>query len=257
MMDMLESIPDDEKEHVLSNIFLDPMKKGDFEDDKLDDNEVEDDEVEDHDEDDYPHFLPRPNVQKFTLRVTLRGLEPAIYRKFNVPSNITLRHLSELLLELMGWENEHLNQFRKGDSCYAPAYQREGEMPILFGPARNFDQEGYAFSDHLPEKDKTIEWEYDFGDSWMHDIRLSSIDEYAEGEPHITFIKGKCQCPPEDCGSIWDYAELLELHEKRKARKRLTAEEKDRLEWYGMDGDFDPEYFDNDFAQEVCLAFCE
>lgn len=206
---------------------------------------------------DYPHFLPRPNVHKYTLRVTLRGLKPAIYRKFCVPSNITLRHLSELLLELMGWEGYHLNQFRKGFNFYAPAYQREDEIPVLFGPARNYNQEDYTLSDLLSEKGKSIEWEYDFGDSWYHDIRLSSIGDYAEGEPLITFIKGERECPPEDCGSIWGYQELLELHEKRKSRKRLTSEEKGRLEWYGMDGDFDPTYFDTNFARELCEEYCK
>lgn len=132
------------------------------------------------------------------------GLKPAIYRKFSVPSNISLRHLSEMLVELMGWGGGHLNQFRKGDDYYAPAYQRENEMPVFFGRARNYNQEDYRLSDILYEKGKTIEWEYDFGDSWCHDVRLSSIGEYTEGEPLVSFIKGERACPPEDCGGIWD-----------------------------------------------------
>lgn len=114
-----------------------------------------------------PYILPRTNVKKFTLRVTLRGLKPAIFRKFNVPSNITLRHLSALLLDLMGWENEHLNQFRKGDDYYAPAYQCEHELSPLFAM--------------VPE----------------------------------------------------------------------------RLEWYEMDMDFDPDYFNTDFAYLICEDYCE
>ena len=207
--------------------------------------------------DSYPHFLPRAGVCKYTLRVTLRGIKPAIYRKFCVPSNITLRHLSELILELMGWMDEHLNHFRKGDSFYAPAYQRDHEMPVLFGPARNFNQEEYTLSDLLSEKGKSIEWEYDFGDSWYHDIRLSSIGDYKEDEPLVSFIKGERECPPEDCGGIWGYAELLELYEKRKSHKRPTADEKERLEWYEMDEEFDPDYFNNDFAHLICEDYCE
>lgn len=210
-------------------------------------------------ENNYLHFLARENVQKYTLRVTLRGLKPAIYRKFCVPSNISLRHLSELLLQLMGWEGYHLNQFRKDENYYAPAYQRKDEIPVLFGRAENFNQEDYTLSDLLSEKGKTIEWEYDFGDSWYHDIRLSSIDEYKDGEPRITFIKGERECPPEDCGGIWGYEELLQIFEKRKSHKRLTSEERERLDWYGMgkDTDFDPAFFDTPFAHEICEEFCE
>lgn len=261
LVQQLAEMPEGERNQVLEDMdrFAELMDgyMEDFDDDESD---------EDLDSEyNYPHFLPRENVQKYTLRVTLQGSDPKIYRKFNVPSNITLRHLSELILELMGWTNEHLNQFRKGNDYYAPAYQREHELPPLFatvpdgfpsGP-RNHNQEEYTLSDILNVKGKTVEWEYDFGDSWCHDVRLSSIGEYAEGEPLITFIKGERECPPEDCGGIWGYTDLLELHEKKKSRKRLTADEKDRLEWYEMDEDFDPADFDTDFAQEICQDFCE
>ena len=165
----------------------------------------------------------------------------------------------------MGWTNEHLNQFRKGDDFYAPAYQRENEMPPLFAPVpdgfpsspRNHNQEDYTLSDLLTEKGKSIEWEYDLGDSWYHDVNLSSIGDYKADEPLVSFIKGERECPPEDCGGIWGYQNLLSIYEKKKSRKRLTADEKDRLEWYEMDEDFDPDYFDIDFAHEICQDFCE
>ena len=64
----------------------------------------------------------------------------------------------------------------------------------------------------LHEEGETIVWEYDFGDSWEHDVRLSSFEEYAEGEPRqIVFVGGKRVCPPEDCGGVRGYEKLLEL----------------------------------------------
>ena len=254
IVQQLAEMPEDER-----NQFLEEMDRWA---EMMDTNQEEDSDEGEPNEDfdseyDYPHFLPRKMVQKFTLRVTLRGIKPAIYRKFNVPSNITLRHLSELILELMGWMNEHLNQFRKGDDFYAPAYQREHELPPVFGLSRNHNQEDYTLSDLITEKGKSIEWEYDFGDSWYHDIRLSSIGDYAEGEPLVTFIKCERECPLEDCGGIWGYQDLLSIYEKKKSRKRLTSEEKERLEWYEIDEDFDPDYFDTDFACEICEDYCE
>ncbi|MDO4949712.1 MAG: plasmid pRiA4b ORF-3 family protein [Bacteroidales bacterium] len=230
---------------------------GDSTDFDGDDEDEEWDDEDNFEDADYPHFLLDDEVLKYTLRITLRRLKPAIYRKFIVPSNISLRHLSELLIELMGWSGDHLNQFRNGNDYYAPAYQRENEMPVFFGPARNHDQEDIKLSDILYDKGKTIEWEYDFGDSWRHDVRLSSIGEYAEGEPLVSFVKGERACPPEDCGGIWGYEELLELHAKRQAHKRLSREEKDRLEWHDMVDDFDPEDYDTDLAREICEEFCE
>ncbi len=207
----------------------------------------------DYDMDNYPHFSLCKNIQKYTLRVTLHGIKPAIYRKVTVPTNITLRHLSELLLPLMGWEDYHMNQFRKGYDVYSPAYQREFDFPS-WGETRNFNQEDYTLSDILSEKGKTIEWEYDFGDSWCHDIRLSSIGEYSEGEPLISFVQGERACPPEDCGGVWGYEELLQIYEKKKSGKRLSVDEREHLSYYDID---DPDFFDSSFAHELCKNFCE
>lgn len=163
-----------------------------------------------------------------------------------------------------------MNQFRKGDDYYAPAYQREHELPPLFatvpdgfpsGP-RNHNQEEITLSDIRNVKGKTVEWEYDFGDSWYRDIRLSSIGEYVEGEPLITFIKGERECPPEDCGGIWGYEELLAIRDRwmrytMSMGRKPSRDDLDRLLWYNMDDDFDPAYFDTDFAHEICQDFCE
>lgn len=160
---------------------------------------------------------------------------------------------------------EHLDTILNGDSYYAPAYQREHELPSLFatvpdgfpsGP-RNHNQEDFTLYDLLTEKGKSIEWEYDFGDSWYHDVKLSSIGDYKADEPLVSFIKGERECPPEDCGGIWGYQELLGIYEKKKSRKRLSSEEKDRLAWYEMDEDFDPDYFNTDFAHLICEDYCE
>lgn len=206
---------------------------------------------------DYPQFLPSDNIKKYIIRVALRGINPTIWRKFECPSNISLRHLTELILLLMGWDNAHLNHIMIDmNTFYVPCYQHNTELDMY--DDQIYYQEEYKLSDILSQKGKIIRWEYDFGDSWMHEIRLSSVEEYEEGERHeIVFKGGKRACPPEDCGGIWGYQELLELHNKRKARKRLTAEEKERLEWYDIDRDYDPEELDVYECRDICDAFTE
>ena len=51
---------------------------------------------------------------------------------------------------------------------------------------------------------------------------------------------------PLEVGSVWGYERLLELASK----KRKSAEEKDELEWYGMDSEFDPNEFDQELAED-------
>jgi hypothetical protein len=56
-------------------------------------------------------------------------------------------------------------------------------------------------------------------------------------------IKGKRACPPEDCGGIWGYEELLETISNPK-----HPDHEDMLEWLG--GEFDPEEFDLEAINE-------
>lgn len=206
-----------------------------------------------YDETRYPHFLPSDKVLKYTIRVSLKGISPTIWRKFECPSNISLRHLTELIIELMGWHNAHLNHIMVGqDVFYVPYYQHDPDVEC--GITRY--QEEYRISDLLTSKGKTIRWEYDFGDSWEHEIRLSSVDAYEPDEPRaIVFKSGKRACPPEDCGGIWGYEDLLDLHCKLLTRKRLTSEQKENLEWYGMGKDFDPDYLDVVECARICNAY--
>ena len=200
-------------------------------------------------EDDYPHYLPSADVKKYSLRITLKNIKPAIWRKVEVPSNISLRHLSELIMAVMGWSGCHMNQFRKGlDTYYEPYYQRDGDYEDFSDiRIRHFNQEEAAIGQVLQEKGKSFTFEYDFGDSWEHEVLLSSVAEYADAEPRkIRFLGGKRACPPEDCGGPWGYEELCRIAAKRASGKRLTSDERERLEWYSGDYDdcFDPELLD-------------
>ena len=82
-------------------------------------------------------------------------------------------------------------------------------------------------------------YEYDFGDSWQHEIVL---EKTLESEPDVAYprcIDGARACPPEDVGGIWGYAEFLE------AISDPNHENHDEMvEWVG--GEFDPEKFSVD-----------
>lgn len=54
---------------------------------------------------------------------------------------------------------------------------------------------------------------YDFGDHWQHKITLEKVINKGQSALPPYCISGKNACPPEDCGGIWGYAELLEALE--------------------------------------------
>lgn len=223
--------------------------------DSLSDEEDDEEYEEDYDDDeDYldstrlhgPMTLPRKGVKELHLRIKLNHTDQKIWRELKVPSNITLEALAKVLLEAMGWEHEHLYQFVANNEFYE--LDNKDDIFAAFSLAKKHDITQYTLSDVLQEKGKRIKFEYDFGDDWQHDLWIKGEREYAPGEkPTITCVKGQGACPPEDCGGVWDYAELLELRNKKK----LTRDEKERLEWYDMLTGFDPNEFDKEFVDEL------
>lgn len=212
---------------------------------------------EDDDSDEELNPFDFPNVcfigdecVEYHLRIKLNNAPLPIWREFKVPSNVTLEFLSFIINELMGWEGIHLHEFRQKDTLYknTACLQENERMGFFFSRAEKRDTNHYTIADLLKEKGDRIKYEYDFGDSWEHDLWLKGVREYSPEEQHgIVVVKGTGACPPEDCGGVWGYAELLELLKK----KRKTADDKERLKWYNLNNRFNPEDFEIEFAQDI------
>jgi len=87
-----------------------------------------------------------------------------------------------------------------------------------------------------PTVGDTVRYVYDFGDDWDHRILVEAIDEVAPGSRYPRCLIGRRAAPPEDCGGVWGYQDLVDS---------LTdpghPEHRDRLAWLGLDaaGEFD------------------
>ncbi len=200
-------------------------------------------------------FLDTSEVKELHIRIKLNNAPVKIWRELKVPSNMSLELLAKVLIMAMGWGDCHLHQFAqyKGKGyIYFKSTQDIKEEKTLFSAffTRSYNADETPIGAVLSEKGKRIRFEYDFGDSWEHDVWVKGLRDYNPGEtPKVTFVKGQGQCPPEDCGGVWGYEELLELCKK----KRKSAEDRERLEWYGIDPKyFDPDYFDaEEFSCEI------
>ena len=152
----------------------------------------------------------------YQLKVTLRDSDPPIWRRFEVSHDLTLRKLHNLLQVVMGWGNAHLYDFYKGR-------ERLSKSLMLFQAASR-------------ARSKFI-YLYDMGDSWEHEIVVEKILKDREGKSHPVCLEGRRACPPEDCGGIYGYDEILD------ALKAPNHPDREHwLEWIG--DDFDAEAFD-------------
>ena len=165
----------------------------------------------------------------FQLKVTLRGSRPPIWRRVLVPGDITLLQLHGVLQVLMGWTDSHLHQFEAGGVFY-------GAPDPEFGVERKNERK-VRLNEVLRHPKDRMAYEYDFGDSWEHDVVLEKV---VPREPKVRYpvvTGGKRACPPEDVGGVWGYEEFVEA-----VRDPHHPEHADMLEWCGEE--FDPERFD-------------
>ena len=178
----------------------------------------------------------------YRLKITLEDSKPAIWRRIEV-SDCTLGELHEVIQCAMGWQNSHMHQFIVNGKYFGEAMTDDLDMEVD-------DEDGMRLSQALTGKKKPrIVYEYDFGDSWQHDIVL---EKTLDPEPKVKYprcVEGARACPPEDCGGIGGYADFLEAISDPK-----HPDHRDMKEWIG--GKFDPEKFSVDAVnRELRRAF--
>jgi hypothetical protein len=154
---------------------------------------------------DVPMAAPQPTQQHqpeqaVQLRVELRDIEPVIWRQLVVPASLTLRELHAVIQTAMGWEDYHLHMFDVNGTVYGDVEDFDGQLG---------DEETFTVG-QAAEVVQEFTYEYDFGDSWLHDIRVEQVmASIGSGTPHL--VGGARACPPEDCGGPWGYEHLLEV----------------------------------------------
>jgi len=114
----------------------------------------------------------------------------------------------------------------------------------LWDEMDNVDYKEIKISDLLKKEKDKIVYEYDFGDGWEHDIILEKILTPDNDTKHPICLTGKMNCPPEDCGGIWGYSDMLEI-----LKDPDHEEYESYIEWLGEE--FDPTYFDKDEVNEL------
>ena len=179
----------------------------------------------------------KQEISDYQLKITLSDIKPAIWRQVRVRGDIPLGLLHAVIQVAMGWTNSHLHHFRIAERYYSdPAFgldEYSEQAPTL-------DENQAILRDVARHKGDAFEYLYDFGDSWEHIVRVEKIQPADPDRKAFAECTGGARaCPPEDCGGVPGYEDLLETlkHPKRAAYREM-------IEWLG--GSFDPEVFDLD-----------
>ena len=170
----------------------------------------------------------------YQLKVTLLGSSPPIWRRLLVPADVTLAQLHDVLQAAMGWEDGHMHEFSVGQRRIRrpDPEDRLMEMPDVENEAT------VRLSGIVGRVGSKAIYTYDFGDSWEHSIVL---EKRLPEDPNMAYpvTDGQLACPPEDCGGIPGFYDLVEaLNDPNHERHE------EFLDWIG--DDFDPQAFSVD-----------
>lgn len=157
-----------------------------------------------------------PTKQIYQLKITLKDIEPLIWRRIQVPGTYNFWELHCAIQDAFGWTNSHMHKFICTDAHTDGVINKpsvigiplepelEGEVPPLPGWE-------YKIKYYVEGETSKIEYTYDFGDNWQHTIELEGILEPVKGYKYPFCADGARACPPEDCGGPHGYAGLLEV----------------------------------------------
>jgi len=146
----------------------------------------------------------------YQFRIELSEIEPTIWRVIHVPSKYSFWDLHVGIQDAMGWLDYHLHAFR----IRMP--HKKKEMEIGIPDDEYFDHPvipGWEvpIASVFTEPGKSAIYDYDFGDGWSHIVLLEGILLKREGTKYPLCVAGERACPPEDCGGVSGYYQLIEI----------------------------------------------
>lgn len=165
------------------------------------------------------------------IRISLAGIEPEIWRRIEVPVNLHLKGLHDVIQAVFGWQDYHLFEFAIGEKLYGIPERAHGYGRKLM----------HARSVRLATLiDKGIDrftYTYDFGDDWNHSVVIEAVGEADPALWYPRFVEGARRAPPEDVGGPPGFERFLEA-----VANRRHPEHRRLITWYG--GPFHPDEID-------------
>lgn len=161
---------------------------------------------------------PRPNRRRprraepatYRVRVDLQGTQPPVWRRLELSSELFLDDLHEILQAAFGWTDSHLHRYAVGASVWdlgAELYLCP--FDVEEGDSEGVPEQDVRLDEVLVEPGDTLRYVYDYGDDWEHVVRLEEVLPHDPESPRAVCTGGRRAGPPEDCGGIPGFEELV------------------------------------------------
>ncbi|MDE2498569.1 MAG: plasmid pRiA4b ORF-3 family protein [Alphaproteobacteria bacterium] len=165
------------------------------------------------------------------IRIALNDIEPEIWRRVEVPLDITLKGLHDVIQAAMAWQDYHLFEFAIDGKIYGMPSPEWGDERKIH------NAKSAKLTSFVDQGIDTFEYVYDMGDNWQHTVTVEAVEPANTEQKYPCFVDGARPAPPEDVGGFPGYYEFIEAVSKPRHR-----EHKRMLQWYG--GPYDPDDID-------------
>jgi len=175
-----------------------------------------------------------PKIQDriYQIKVGLLEVSPLVWRRFLIPSRVSLHRLHLVLQDVIGWQNYHLYRFQIGSNEYGVP-----DLDKDFSESDFKDSKRAKLGKLVKGKNEIFIYQYDFGDGWEHQLLIEDIFIRDLEKQYPICLEGENSGPPEDSGGPHGYAEMMEI-----TRNPTHPEYQDVKIWLGKG--FNPRKFD-------------
>jgi hypothetical protein len=198
----------------------------------------------------------RSTPMTYRVRIDLEHAKPPTWRRVEVASDMFLDELHEVIQAGFDWYDCHLHRFASS----ADHFDNDAELYLCPYQAEEGDpgvpEEQVRLDELLVDAGDAISYWYDFGDSWMHVLRLEAVLPREDDAPRARCTAGRRPSPAEDCGGMPGYEIFTAACDPgHRGHEQALAE---LHEWYSDDVDIDayaPVPFDIDQVNAALEGF--
>jgi hypothetical protein len=167
----------------------------------------------------------------FTLRLSIVGTTPPVWRQLVVRESMWLSRLHDSIQVVFDWFDYQTHAFNLDDLRFGNPLKRD-TLSIE-------DDRDVTLADLDLEHRERFTYGYHFGEGWQVEIKVEKIGKIAKGITYPTCIAGEHAGPPEDCGGLEAYHDMLAC-----IKEPQTELGREWLEWLGPD--YNPDVCDLD-----------
>jgi hypothetical protein len=166
----------------------------------------------------------KPQEKVLSLRLTVVGCTPRIWRRFLVRESMWLTRLHDCIQVAFDWFDYQTHVFVVDDLKFGNPFRKD-ELVI------EDDRDVTLHDLELGSKDRFL-YEYHFGEGWQVEVRVEKTMPVEKGLSYPVCLGGERAGPPEDCGGLEAFHDMLAC-----IKEPNTDLGREWLEWLGPNYD--------------------